>query len=42
MDFYDSIFQYDLEIENKIMKRLDKFLKLVNILKYIVYVDGRL
>jgi hypothetical protein len=33
MDFYDYIFQYDLEIENKIMKRLDKFLKLVNILK---------
>ena len=33
MDFYDSIFQYDLEIENKITKRLDKFLKLVNTLK---------
>ena len=33
MDFYDSIFQYDLEIENKITKRLDKFLKLINTLK---------
>ena len=33
MDFYDSIFQYDLEIENKITKRLDKFLKFINILK---------
>ena len=33
MDFYDSIFQYDLEIENKITKRLNKFLKFINILK---------
>ena len=33
MDFYDSIFQYDLELENKITKRLDKFLKFINILK---------
>ena len=33
MDFYDSIFQYDLEIENKITKRLDQFLKLINTLK---------
>ena len=33
MDFYDSIFQYDLEIENKITKRLNNFLKLINLLK---------
>ena len=33
MDFYDSIFQYDLEIENKITKRLNKFLRFINILK---------
>ena len=33
MDFYDSIYQYDLEIENKITKRLNKFLKFINILK---------
>ena len=33
MDFYDSIYQYDLEMENKITKRLDKFLKFINILK---------
>ena len=33
MDFYDSIFQYDLEIENKITKRLNNFLKFINLLK---------
>ena len=33
MDFYDSIYQYDLEMENKITNRLDKFLKFINILK---------
>ena len=33
MDFYDSIFQYDLEMENKITNRLNNFLKFVNILK---------
>ena len=33
MDFYDSIYQYDLEMENKITKRLDKFLNFINILK---------
>ena len=33
MDFYDSIFQYELEIEKKITKRLKKFLKFINILK---------
>lgn len=33
MDFYDSIFQYDLEIENKITKRLNNFLNLINLLK---------
>ena len=33
MDFYDSIYQYDLEMENKITNRLNNFLKFVNILK---------
>ena len=33
MDFYDSIYQYDLEMENKITKRLNNFLKFINILK---------
>ena len=33
MDFYDSIYQYDLEIENKITKRLNNFLKFINLLK---------
>ena len=33
MDFYDSIYQYDLEMENKITNRLNNFLKFINILK---------
>ena len=33
MDFYDSIYQYDLEMENKITNRLNNFLKYINILK---------
>ena len=33
MDFYDSLLQYDLEIQNKITERLNTFLKSINLLK---------
>ena len=33
MDFYDSIFQYDLEVQNKITERLNSFFKSINLLK---------
>ena len=33
MDFYDSIFQYDLEIQNKLTERLNTFFKSINLLK---------
>ena len=33
MDFYDSLFQYDLEIQNKLTERLNKFFKSINLLK---------
>ena len=33
MDFYDSIFQYDLEVQNKLTERLNTFFKSINLLK---------
>ena len=33
MDFYDSIFQYDLEVQNKLTERLNSFFKSINLLK---------
>ena len=33
MDFYDSLFQYDLEIQNKLTERINTFIKSINLLK---------
>jgi hypothetical protein len=33
MDFYDSIYQYDLEVQNKIEERINLFIKSINLLK---------
>ena len=33
MDFYDSIYQYDLEVQNKIEERINSFIKSINLLK---------
>ena len=33
MDFYDSLFQYDLEIQNKLTERLNSFIKSISLLK---------
>ena len=35
MDFYESIFQYDLKVQNKITERLNSFLKSINLLKKV-------
>ena len=33
MDFYDSLFQYDLEVQNKLTERLNLFIKSINLLR---------
>lgn len=33
MDFYDSLFQYDLEVQNKLTERLNTFIKSINLLR---------
>ena len=33
MDFYDSLFQYDLEVQNKLTERLNSFIKSINLLR---------
>ena len=33
MDFYDTILQYDFEVQNKISERLNEFLKFINLIK---------
>ena len=33
MDFYDSLFQYDLEVQNKLTERINSFIKSINVMK---------
>jgi len=33
MDFYDSLFQYDLEVQNKLTERLNTFIKSISLLR---------
>ena len=33
MDFYDSLFQYDLEVQNKLTERINSFIKSISVLK---------
>ena len=40
MDFYDSLLQYDLEIQNKITKKIKLFFQSINLFKNESFINN--